>query len=104
MTALLAVVLGVPLTIELLGSCQAVYDAWGDHEQRAAAAERLAPRLLAWGLLWWLLGAAAWHVLVWITVLVASWQTVAFYAARWLSRWSRFQTAAVDRDDGSSAP
>lgn len=104
MTVLLAVLLGVPLTIELLGSSQAVYDAWRDHEQRAAAVERLAPRLLAWGALWWLLGATAWHALIWIILLVAAWQAVAFYAARWLSRWSRFQTVAVDRDENSSAP
>jgi hypothetical protein len=104
MTVLLAVLLGIPLTIELLGSCQAVYDARQDREQRAAAVERLAPRLLAWGVLWWLLGATAWHALAWVTVLVAAWQTVAFYAARWLSRWSSFQTVAVDRDDSGSGP
>jgi hypothetical protein len=102
MTSVIAVLLGIPLTIELLGGCQSIRDNWNDHERRAAAVERLALPLLAWGALWWLLGTGAWRELAWVTVFVVIWQVSVFYATRWLSHWSALQTAAVDRDDATA--
>jgi cobalamin biosynthesis protein CobD/CbiB len=99
MTSLIAVLLGIPLSIELIGAALSIRDNWSNHERRAAAMERFALPLLAWGALWWLLGTAAWHTLAWIIALVLAWPVAAFYVTRWLSRWSALQTEAVDRDD-----
>jgi len=99
MMSVIAVLLGVPLTIELLGALLSIRDNWTDRERRAAAVERVALPLLAWGLLWWLLGRAAWPALAWTSAFVVAWQIGAFYVARWVSRWPAAQTSAVSRDE-----
>jgi hypothetical protein len=99
MTSVIAVLLGLPLTIELLGACLSIRDNWTDQERRAAAVERLALPLLLWGALWWLLGSSAWPALIWLSGLVVAWQLAVFYVTRWLSHWPVLQTNAIDRDD-----
>jgi len=98
-TSVIAVLLGVPLTIELLGAGLSIRDNWTDRERRAAAVEGVALPLLAWGALWWLLGRAAWPALAWTSGFVVAWQIGAFYIARWISHWPAAQTRAVNRDE-----
>lgn len=98
MRTLLAILVGIPLAVELLGAVCAIRDGWSQPDARAAAVERLAVPMLMWGLLWWIAGATAGPVLSAVLVGVALWQFVAFAVVRLLSRWRRFQTVAEDTD------
>jgi hypothetical protein len=104
MSDVFAFIVGIPLAVELLGACFSIFDCWRLPAARAAAVERLAVPMLCWGALWWAVGLDAWPTLLTALTLVFVWQLIAFYGAQLLSRWSRFQTIAVDTDsaEGSS--
>jgi hypothetical protein len=104
MNAILAFVFGIPLSAELLGACLSIVDSWRQPDARAAAVERLAVPMLLWGGLWWWVGADAGAPLWGALLTVALWQVISFYAIRWLSRWSRFQTIAIDTDITEPVP
>ncbi|HTO59479.1 MAG TPA: hypothetical protein VMJ74_16885 [Pseudomonadales bacterium] len=99
MKSLVAFMIAIPLTVELLGAALAIRDARRAPDARAAAAERLALPLLAWGALWWWIGAAGWDVMFGAMALVVVAHVLTFYATRALLRRPRFQTNAVDTDE-----
>jgi len=99
MKSLVAFVIALPLTVELLGAALAIRDARGAPDARAAAVERLALPLLAWGVLWWWMGARGWDVMLGAMALVIVAHALTFYAMRALLRKPWFQTNAVDTDE-----
>ena len=99
MKSFVAFVIAVPLSVELLGALMAIVDARRQPDARAAAVERLALPLLAWGLLWWWVGADGWGVLLGAIALVVAAHVVAFHSMRWALRRPAWQTTAVDTDD-----
>jgi hypothetical protein len=94
-----AFVIAVPLAVELLGALLAIADARRHPDARVGAVERLAVPLLAWGLLWWWIGAAAWGVVLGAMVLVIVAHVVTFYMMRWLLQRPTWQSTSVDTDD-----
>ena len=98
MKSFVAFLVAVPLSVELLGALMAIVDARRQPDARAAAVERLATPLLAWGLIWWSIGADGWRAMFGAIALVIAAHVVGFYAARWLLRRPAWQTAAVDTD------
>ncbi len=94
----LAFFIAVPLAVELIGAVCAVFDASGHSDVRAAALERVALPLFAWGALWWLIGAAGWPLLVAAVVFVVLCHIVAFYAVRWALRRPRVHMIAIDTE------
>jgi hypothetical protein len=104
MSSVFAFVIGIPLAVELLGACFAIFDSWRFPEARAAAVERVAVPMLLWGGLWWLVGSDASPALLAALAFVMVWQLIAFYTIQLLSRWRRFQTVSVDTDSAEPSP
>jgi hypothetical protein len=100
----LAFVVAIPLSVELFGALYAVFDASRQADSRAAAVERLAAPLLAWGALWWLAGSDAWRVLIAALVFVLICHVVVFYTGRWLIKRPGVQTIAVDTESDDVRP
>ncbi len=98
----LAFLVALPLSVELLGAACAVLDARHHLDLRAAALERLAVPLLAAGILWWLIGAAKWPLLVAAVLLAFLCHIVWFYVTRWLLRRPGAQTVALDTESDDS--
>jgi hypothetical protein len=98
MTWIVAFIVAVPLSIELLGALYAIFDVQRDTDARAAAVERLALPLLLWGTLWWLLGIEAWRLLIAALAFTLLCHVTWFFAAQWLIRRESLQTIAVDTE------
>jgi hypothetical protein len=97
-----AFVFAVPLAVEVLGALMGIVDARRQPDGRAAAVERLTVPLLAWGFLWWWIGAGGWAVMFGAMALVIAAHVVAFYATRWLLRRPAWQTIAIDTDTAAA--
>jgi hypothetical protein len=102
--SLVVFVIAIPVSVELLGALLAVVDARRIPDARAAAVERLAIPVFAWGLLWWFIGADGWRVLIGALASVVVGHVVVFYVVRSLLRRPSMQTRAIDTDDPERAP
>ena len=98
MKTLIAFVVALPLSVEVLGALFWVRDGWGDTASKASALERLAAPLLCWGGLWWLVGIDRWRAMLAAVVVVLVLHIVAYYGTRLIISRPRFQTRAIDTD------
>jgi len=94
----IAFVVAMPLSVEMLGALYGVRDGWAHTGSKAAALERLAAPLLCWCCLWWLVGVEMWHVMLAALVVVVILHVVTHYTTVLMISRPRFQTNAIDTD------
>jgi len=98
MTWLLAL-LGVPLTIELVGRLLAVRDAWPVPRERPPALQRLATPLLVSIIVLWIAPPETWYALALGAGFVAGWRMLTWAMLRLVMRSRRFHMRVIDTDD-----